>query len=391
MVKLLIKAFIPNASDTENLRVRAAYGMLAGVMGIVCNLFLFIIKLIAGTMTHSIAITSDAFNNLSDMGSSLISAVTAKLSSQRPDAEHPFGHGRLEYIASLAVSFLIILVGFELFRSSAAKIFSPEPVIFSWPALLILLISAFVKVWMFSYNRYIGKTIQSGVLRAAASDSLNDAAATGAVIVAAIAAKYVNFPIDGIMGILVSLLILRAGYGIAKETIGLLLGSPPDADLVRRIEALVLSGEGIVGVHDLIVHDYGPGRTIASVHAEVPDDSDIVRIHEIIDAIEQRALEELGLVLVIHMDPITVNNEKVDALHRLISEVIASVEPSYKIHDFRVTDGDERINIIFDMEVPISQKPDRISRNLAVIRERAEAADTRIRLVVKVDHVMQSD
>lgn len=391
MVKLLIKTFIPNASETENLRVRAAYGMLAGVMGIVCNLFLFIVKLIAGTLTHSIAITSDAFNNLSDMGSSLISAVTAKLSGQRPDAEHPFGHGRLEYIASLAVSFLIMLVGFELFRSSAAKIFAPEPVIFSWPALLILLISTLVKVWMFSYNRYIGKTIQSGVLRAAASDSLNDAAATGAVIVATIAARYVNFPIDGIMGILVSLLILRAGYGIAKETIGLLLGSPPDAELVRRIEALVLSGEGIVGVHDLIVHDYGPGRTIASVHAEVPDDSDIVRIHEIIDAIEQRALEELGLVLVIHMDPITINNERVDTLHRLISEVITSVEPSYKTHDFRVTDGDERINVIFDMEVPISQKPEQISRNLAVIRERAEAADARIRLVVKVDHGMQSD
>ncbi len=391
MVKLLIKTFIPNASETENLRVRAAYGMLAGVMGIVCNLFLFIVKLIAGTLTHSIAITSDAFNNLSDMGSSLISAVTAKLSGQRPDAEHPFGHGRLEYIASLAVSFLIMLVGFELFRSSAAKIFAPEPVIFSWPALLILLISTLVKVWMFSYNRYIGKTIQSGVLRAAASDSLNDAAATGAVIVATIAARYVNFPIDGIMGILVSLLILRAGYGIAKETIGLLLGSPPDAELVRRIEALVLSGEGIVGVHDLIVHDYGPGRTIASVHAEVPDDSDIVRIHEIIDAIEQRALEELGLVLVIHMDPITINNERVDTLHKLISEVITSVEPSYKTHDFRVTDGDERINVIFDMEVPISQKPEQISRNLAVIRERAEAADARIRLVVKVDHGMQSD
>ena len=391
MVKLLIKTFIPNASETENLRIRAAYGMLAGVMGIVCNLFLFIVKLIAGTLTHSIAITSDAFNNLSDMGSSLISAVTAKLSGQRPDAEHPFGHGRLEYIASLAVSFLIMLVGFELFRSSAAKIFAPEPVIFSWPALLILLISTLVKVWMFSYNRYIGKTIQSGVLRAAASDSLNDAAATGAVIVATIAARYVNFPIDGIMGILVSLLILRAGYGIAKETIGLLLGSPPDAELVRRIEALVLSGEGIVGVHDLIVHDYGPGRTIASVHAEVPDDSDIVRIHEIIDAIEQRALEELGLVLVIHMDPITINNERVDTLHKLVSEVITSVEPSYKTHDFRVTDGDERINVIFDMEVPISQKPEQISRNLALIRERAEAADARIRLVVKVDQGMQSD
>ena len=388
MVKLLIKTFIAHDTETENPKVRAAYGMLAGTMGIVCNLLLFLAKLIVGTFSHSIAITSDAFNNLSDMGSSLISAVTAKLSGQRPDAEHPFGHGRLEYIASLAVSFLIMLVGIELFRSSTVKIFSPEPVVFSWTAIAILLLSALVKIWMFSYNRYIGKLIHSSVLRAAASDSLNDAAATGAVIVATIAGVYIDFPIDGIMGVLVSLLILRAGYGIAKETIGLLLGSAPDPALVKRIETLVLSGEEIVGVHDLIVHDYGPGRTIASVHAEVPDDANIVRVHESIDAVEQRAADEIGIVLVIHMDPITLKDERVNALHQLIAGIIADVDPTYKTHDFRVTNGDERINVIFDMEVPLSQQPQQINENLAAIREMPEAADSRIRLVVKVDHTL---
>ena len=334
---------------------------------------------------NSISILSDAFNNLSDMGSSVISILGAKMSNRRPDREHPFGHGRMEYIASFIVSCIILIVGFELFRSSLDKIFHPEPVRFSILLIGILTLSLLVKVWMFSYNRYLGNRIDSTVLHAAASDSLNDVAATAAVILATIIGNYVSFPIDGIMGVAVSILILFAGFKIAKEVVDRLLGQRPDPALVKEIADMILSYEGIIGIHDMIVHNYGPGRNFASVHAEVADDSDIIQIHEIIDAAEQDILQKTGVMIVIHMDPVSLNSPETRELMNLVREITADIDPALTIHDFRITKGQSRINVIFDLVVPVETSPQRRREITAGITERLRAADPRYAAVIQVD------
>ena len=308
MIKVIIKKFIPAYDNTKDKKVRERYCVLAGVLGIICNIVLFAVKVIIGSLMNSISILSDAFNNLSDMGSSIISILGAKMSNRRPDREHPFGHGRMEYIASFVVSCIILVVGFELFRSSIDKIIHPEPVRFSVILIVILTLSMLVKIWMFYYNRYMGKQIDSTVLRAASSDSLNDVVATAAVILATIIGNYVSFPIDGIMGVVVSVLIMIAGFKIAKEVVDRLLGQRPDPALVNEITAMILSYNGIIGIHDMIVHNYGPGRNFASVHAEVSDDSDIIKTHEMIDQAEQDILRETGVMIVIHTDPVSLNS-----------------------------------------------------------------------------------
>jgi len=304
LIRTIIKKFIKNHRNTTNLHVREAYGVLSGVLGIACNLILFILKLAVGLFIDSIAVISDAFNNLSDLGSSLVAIFGAKLSSQPPDKEHPYGHGRLEYIASLVVAFIIFGVGLQILRSSVEKIISPKAVLFSPVSLCLLFGSILIKLWMYSYNRYIGKVINSGVNRAVARDSLNDAFATGAVIAGTVLGRHVDFPVDGLMGLIISLLIIYTGFGIAKDSVNLLLGTPPDPQLVESICSLVLKGKNIKGVHDLIVHDYGPGRVIASIHAEVSNALDIMNIHFEIDEIEKRIEDQLGINIVIHMDPV---------------------------------------------------------------------------------------
>jgi cation diffusion facilitator family transporter len=288
----------------EDSTVRESYGILAGVIGVICNIFLFGVKLTIGLIMNSIAITSDAFNNLSDTGSSLVAIIGAKLSGRDADQEHPFGHGRFEYIASLIISFIIVLVGFELLKSSFDKIIHPEALGFNLVLMVILILSVFIKVWMYSYNRYIGKVINSGVNRATASDSLNDVIATSAVIITTLVGQFVDFPLDGIAGVIVSLLIMYTGFGVAKDTVNVLLGMSPSEELVERIHQLIDSNEHIVGSHDLKVHDYGPGRTIASIHAELSDQTDIVKAHSIIDALEKLIMAELCIDIVIHVDPI---------------------------------------------------------------------------------------
>ncbi len=310
MIKLIIKKFIPNYRDTTSVTVREAYGVLSGVLGIICNLLLFTVKLAVGLFACSIAVISDAFNNLSDLGSSLITIFGAKLSNRPPDKEHPHGHGRLEYIASLVVSFIIFGVGLQLLQSAVEKIIAPTAVLFSPASLAILLFSIMIKLWMFSYNRYIGKTINSGVNMGVARDSLNDAYATGAVIAGTILGRYVDFPVDGLLGLVISLLILYTGFGMARDSVNLLLGSPPDPQLVDNIRSCVLMGKNIRGVHDLIVHDYGPGRVTASIHAEVSHALDLVDIHAEIDEIEQFVKKKLGIEIVIHMDPVNDHSEK---------------------------------------------------------------------------------
>ena len=385
MIKVIIKKFIPAYDNTKDKKVRERYCVLAGVLGIICNIVLFAVKVIIGSLMNSISILSDAFNNLSDMGSSIISILGAKMSNRRPDREHPFGHGRMEYIASFVVSCIILVVGFELFRSSIDKIIHPEPVRFSVILIVILTLSMLVKIWMFYYNRYMGKQIDSTVLRAASSDSLNDVVATAAVILATIIGNYVSFPIDGIMGVVVSVLIMIAGFKIAKEVVDRLLGQRPDPALVNEITAMILSYNGIIGIHDMIVHNYGPGRNFASVHAEVSDDSDIIKTHEMIDRAEQDILRETGVMIVIHTDPVSLNSPEKMELMCLVKKIIAEIDPALTIHDFRITKGQSRINVIFDLVVPIETAPERRKEITSLITEKLRTADPRYVAVIQVD------
>ncbi|MBE7053209.1 MAG: cation transporter [Ruminococcaceae bacterium] len=386
MTKFLIKKFVPDYENTSDKYVRERYTVLAGIMGIICNFLLFLVKLFIGVFMGSIAIISDGFNNLTDMGSSLIGIIGAKLSNMRPDKEHPFGHGRLEYISSLIVAFLIILVGIELFKASFAKIFNPQKINFDPILMFILILSVFIKLWMYIYNRYMGKKINSQILTATSKDSINDVFSTITVIVSTFLGLFTSFPVDAVMGILVSGLILYSGYDVAKETINLLLGNSPDKELVNEISNIILNGEGIVGIHDLIVHDYGPGRIMASVHAEVPSDVDIIKIHEVIDELEQNILNNMGIMIVIHMDPILVNCEKTNKLKEMIKNIVNDIDVRFSIHDFRITDGDNRINLIFDIVVPCDYDEAKRKELILNIKEKVSLIDKKYSLVIHIDN-----
>ncbi len=384
MIKFLVKAFVRDSENVSDRDVRRRYSVLGGVLGAVCNLFLFILKLIIGAVMNSIAITSDAFNNLSDMGSCLVAIIGAKMSTKLPDREHPFGHGRIEYISSLIVSFIILLVGFELLKSSGEKVLHPEDVAFSLPMILLLAASMLVKLWMYHCYSYIAVKINSTVMKATARDSINDVISTGAVTAATVIGSFLPFHIDGFVGVVVALYIMYSGFGLAKETIGLLLGTPPSKETIRAIEGIVLSKSEIVGIHDLIVHDYGPGRVFASVHAEVPDDANMVHIHEIIDDTERRILRELGIQTVIHTDPVTVGSDYVDGLKAVVLECARAISPDCSIHDFRITDGENRINLIFDLVVRNGANTDK-SKLISELNQKLGERDPRFNAVVTVD------
>ena len=332
------------------------------------------------------AITADAFNNLSDMGSSLISLIGAKMSNRRPDKEHPYGHGRIEYISALIVAFLIMLVGFQLFTGSVEKIITPEPLSFNFALIGVLLLSTGIKVWMFLYNRYLGGKINSEMLRASAADSLNDVMATLVVILSAIVSHFTEwYRIDGIMSLCVSVLILFSGFRIAKEVVSTILGSPPDPALVKNLEQLICSHEEIMGVHDLVLHDYGPGRMMASAHAEVPDTSNIVKIHEIIDDIEQDAMREFGIALVIHTDPVSTDCGVTAALKELVTGVVTGLNPEYSIHDFRITDGENHKNLIFDLLVPAGPSEEEKKQLVQTVCKKLQEVNPIFRAVIHVD------
>lgn len=385
MIKFLAKTFIKDSENVTDKNVRKNYGVLGGAVGAVCNLFLFALKLAVGTLMHSIAVTSDAFNNLSDMGSCLVAIIGAGMSTRLPDREHPYGHGRIEYISSLIVSFIILLVGFELFKSSVDKISNPENVIFSLPMVIILAASVLVKLWLYFCYSYIAKKINSTVMKATARDSINDVISTSAVILATVIGSFLPFPIDGFVGIAVALYIVWGGYNLAKETIDLLLGTPPSRETIDSLSKIIMSREEIVGIHDLMVHDYGPGRVFASVHAEVPDDSNMVHIHEIIDDVERQILSETGIQTVIHTDPITVNNDYVDGLKAMVLECAQEIFPDCAIHDFRIADGENRINLIFDLVLTDAGKPSERDRIVDDIKKKIIGRDERFNTVITVD------
>lgn len=353
MITILSKIFIKNPESETG---RKAYGTLCSIVGILLNVFLFAGKYFAGAISGSVAITADAFNNLSDAGSSFITLVGFIFAGKEPDLDHPFGHGRFEYISGFVVSMAILFMGFELMKSSIMKIIRPEPVDTSTVAMVILIVSILVKVYMAIYNRNVGRKIRSAAMAATAKDSLSDSVATVFVLIAMLVMKYAQINVDGICGVLVSLFIFYAGITAAKETLDPLLGLPPEKEFLDRIEEIVMAHDMIVGIHDVVVHDYGPGRRMISLHAEVPGDRNIFEIHDLIDCIEKELNEMLKCESVIHMDPIETDNEEVAKMKAIVAREIKTIDQSITIHDFRMVTGDTHTNLIFDAVVPFGTK-----------------------------------
>lgn len=352
MITFLASLFIKNSKNYKEPSVRQAYGVLSGAVGIGLNILLFFGKWLAGTISGSIAITADAFNNLSDAGSSIITLIGFRLSGQEPDPEHPFGHGRMEYISGLLVSVAILVMGFELIGSSIGKLRSPEPIESSALVFGILIASILVKLYMFFYNHSLSKKIESAAMKATSVDSLSDTVATTLVLIATLISKYTGLLLDGWFGILVGLFILYTGGSTLKETIDLLLGQPPKQEFIDEVKEIVLGHSMVHGVHDLIVHDYGPGRVMISLHAEVDVNGDIQDIHEQIDHIEHELQEKLHCSATIHMDPIVTDDKEVLAMKAKVEEMVHFLDESFSMHDFRMVKGSTRTNLIFDVEVP---------------------------------------
>ena len=352
MITFLASLFIKDSKNYKEPSVRQAYGVLSGAVGIGLNILLFFGKWLAGTISGSIAIIADAFNNLSDAGSSIITLIGFRLSGQEPDPEHPFGHGRMEYISGLLVSVAILIMGFELIGSSIGKLRSPEPIESSALVFGILIASILVKLYMFFYNHSLSKKIESAAMKATSVDSLSDTVATTLVLIATLISKYTGLLLDGWFGILVGLFILYTGGSTLKETIDLLLGQPPKQEFIDEVKEIVLGHSMVHGVHDLIVHDYGPGRVMISLHAEVDVNGDIQDIHEQIDHIEHELQEKLHCSATIHMDPIVTDDKEVLAMKTKVEEMVHFLDESFSMHDFRMVRGSTRTNLIFDVEVP---------------------------------------
>ncbi len=358
MTNLLIKLFIKDYNDVNSPAVRAKYGMLSGWGGIVMNIILTVVKFLIGSMTGSIAITGDAFNNLSDAGSSAVSLLGFKISSKPADEEHPYGHGRLEYICGLGVAVLILFMGYELIKSSIQKIINPEPTVFSWVAVIVLAISILGKLWLALFNKNIGKRINSGTVDAVVADSISDIAATTASIIALILSNYFTLPFDGIFGVIVSGFVIWAGIGVFKSTVSPLLGEPPTKETIEMIENKINSYEGVLGVHDLIVHDYGPNRCFVTAHAEVSAETDIMESHDLMDVIEQDLKAETGYIFTLHMDPIVQQDEAIREAKEMVQRIILEIDDSLSLHDFRLVAGPHHTNLIFDLVIPFSVKTD---------------------------------
>lgn len=351
MTQLLIKLFVKDYQNTESEAVRVRYGTLSGLVGIAINIILSVSKMIFGAITKSISIIADGANNTFDAISSIINLVGFKISGKPADDEHPFGHGRIEYVSALTLSFFILIMGVELIKTSIDKFRNPETVIFSIPAAIVLIISILAKLWLALFNRNVGKRINSVAVNAIVTDSLGDIAATTCSLIALISSKFTDLPIDAVMGIVVALVIIYAGIDIIKGTIGPLLGEPPEKEIVDRLEKLVMSYDGVVGIHDLVLHCYGHSKIYGSLHAEVPADIDILHSHDTIDLIERQVKEQLGIEISIHMDPI-INDERTHELKSEVNRIVKEICPEASIHDFRIVDGPTHTNLIFDALLP---------------------------------------
>ena len=385
MTEFLVKHFVKDYKDVEKVSVRTAYGVLASIVGIFCNVFLFAVKFTVGLVLGSVSVTADAFNNLSDAGSSVIGFVGVKMAEKPADADHPFGHGRMEYIAALVVSFLVIEVGFTFLKDSVGRIRNPEEMSFSAVSVCILLLSIAVKLWLGLFNRKLGERIDSKVMKAVFTDAMGDVVTTGATIFSLVFFGATGINIDGFVGAGVALVVMWAGIGIARDTLEPLIGEAIDPEEYEKIKSFVESYDGIEGTHDLIVHNYGPGRSMASIHAEVPNDVDIEQSHEIIDRIEREAAKELGLFLVIHMDPVETKDENVLAVREDAVGFLKELDPACTLHDFRVVHGERQINLIFDMVVPIDYNDEKKEELKTQLAERLKKKDARYECVITVE------
>jgi cation diffusion facilitator family transporter len=384
----LVKSFVKNNEDTKNPKVRNSYGTLGGVIGIIINFILFVIKFSVGMLVGSIAISADAFNNLSDAASSIITIIGFKMSNKPADAEHPFGHGRIEYLSALLVAFMVMLVGVQFVKSSIERIMNPEVITFELIPFILLLISIGFKVWLSTFNRFIGNKINSSALKAAATDALGDVFTSSTVVISFLLAKFTSLPIDGYIGIFVALAILYAGFGLVRETLNPLLGEAPDPELVNELYEKVLAYPLISGVHDLIVHNYGPGRIIASLHAEIPADVDIMEIHNVIDKAEREISTDLNLHLVIHMDPICVLTDEIKETWDYVEKILRKYPEIKSMHDFRIVGEGDIKNLIFDIVLEASESGNKKKQEkmIADIKTSIKKEHPQYNCVITVDY-----
>ena len=390
MTDFLVNKFIKDSTNIESTEVRTRYGMLASVVGIFCNVLLFSVKLTIGLILSSLAVTADAFNNLSDAASSIISFIGVKMAGKPADAEHPFGHGRIEYIAALIVSFLVIEVGFTFFKSSISKILHPEEISFDLIPFVILILSILVKLWMAFFNNKLGKRIDSKVMLATAADSLGDVITTSATVLSIIICHFTSINVDAIAGLIVSAIVIWSGISIAKDTLEPLIGERIPAELYQKITDIVESYDGIVGTHDLIVHNYGPNRSMATIHAEVPNDVNIEVSHEIIDKIERDVKKDLNILLVIHMDPVEMRDEEVLSLREKTSRIVHALDPELNFHDFRVLKENEQRNLIFDLVIPDSYSEKDANRVMHQLVSLLHEMDENVECIITLDRSFEA-
>ncbi len=384
MTEFLLKIFVKDYQKTENIEVRKNAGFLSSAVGIICNIFLFIIKYIMGTVSNSIAIISDGFNNLSDCLSSIITFVSYKLAAQPADKDHPFGHGRIEYLSSLIIAVIIMLVGFSFLKTSFTKILNPEAVSFNWITVISLAISIIVKFWMATFNKKLGKKYNSTVMLATSKDSLNDSYITLVTISSLFLSLITTLPVDGFIGCLVSILILKAGFEIIKDTVDTLIGTSADEETIKAITDIVLSYDDVIGIHDLIVHNYGPGRLICSLHAEVDSRRAMLEVHDTIDLIENELYEKLNIMASIHMDPIEVDNPVVNKYKQMVAEIINEIDTELSFHDFRIVTGPTHTNLIFDLVITHDYL-DKTKELKNLINSKTKEKDASLFAVISID------
>lgn len=382
---MLIRMFIKDYENTSSPVIREKYGMLGSFVGIFSNVLLFVVKLTVGMLLKSVAVMADSFNNLLDCASSLITLIGFKMGNKPADKEHPFGHGRMEYISALVVSFIIMVLGIEFLKASVVKIFKPEPVGFSIVSISILLVTIAVKLWQSFFNKALGKRINSQALVATSADSRNDVIVTSATVLSILIGKFTSWSCDGYFGAFVALFLIYSGFSLLNETLSPLLGEAADKELAQKIKDKIAQYDGVVGFHDLLIHNYGPNKSLASIHAEVPHDVDINVSHEIIDKIERDILNEMGVLITIHMDPVDVNDNRITVISHMVFEITAKYDKEIDTHDFRIVDGVNNINVIFDLCLPYDFDTSRQRSLMQEIREKVHLIDQRYTCVMNVE------
>lgn len=380
----LVRRFIKNYQDTKDANVRTSVGKLSGIVGILNNLFLFVIKFLIGTIVHSVSIQADGVNNLTDAGSNIISILSFHLSNKPADKDHPFGHERTETIASLFVGILILVLGFETAKESISKVIHPGSIDFRLASVIILLVSIIVKFWMYTYNKKLSKTYDSSLLEATALDSISDVCGTTAVLVSTLLSPVLHFNLDGYMGIVVSGIILYGAYGLLRDMINSLIGEAPDPELVHNIVDMIMAHPAIIGVHDMMLHNYGPNKIFASAHVEVDSSKDIFETHDHIDNIEREVKENMNIDLVLHMDPVKVNDPETELYRAKVVEAIHQIDPKWGFHDFRIVSGSTHVNLVFDLVIPFEEKY--TQEEIEAMLLKYIQSDKKIYLVLTIDH-----